>query len=95
VAAGKASSVFEKREREREREREEKHTLMRSAKHLAAVVGGGGVCFSVLNANSNIERGDGAKWRRWISKDELRKRCTFRSLTNQCSRLLQCLCKDF
>jgi hypothetical protein len=42
---------------------------MQRARHFAAAVNGGGARFSVLNANSNIERGDVTKRRRWLTKD--------------------------
>lgn len=46
-----------------------RHTLIQSARHFAAAVKGGGARFSVLNANSNIERGEVTKRRRWMAKD--------------------------
>lgn len=38
---------------------------MHNAKHFAAAVNGGGARFSVLNANSNIGKGEVTKRRRW------------------------------
>lgn len=51
-----------------------RHTLIESARHLAAAVRGGGAHFSVLNANSNIERSEVTNRRRWIAKDGAIKR---------------------